>query len=87
MKSEINSSNLAKLTKFGYFKELLEKHVRNDIDGLPLTDDGCDNTKAILKAEYWQPADIVNAYEKNVMELPVISGANPRKVKEFYKQL
>lgn len=28
---EIDSSNLASLTKFGYFKELLEKHVRNDI--------------------------------------------------------
>jgi len=27
---EIDSSNLASLTKFGYFKELLEKDVRND---------------------------------------------------------
>ena len=84
MKSEINSSNL---TKSEYLKELLEKHVRNDIEGLPFTDDGCDNTKAILKTEYGQPADIVNTYVKNVMELPVITGANPRKVKEFYKQL
>ncbi|XP_068750788.1 uncharacterized protein [Montipora capricornis] len=86
-KSEIDSSNLAKLTKFGYLKELLEKHVRNDIDGLPFTDDGYDNAKAILEAEYGQPADIVNAYVKNIMELPVITGVNPRKVKEFYKQL
>ena len=30
--SEIDSSNLAKVTKFGYLKELLEKHVRNDIE-------------------------------------------------------
>ena len=86
-KSEIDSSNLAKLTKFGYLKELLEKHVRNDIEGLPFTDDGYDNAKAILEAEYGQPADIVNAYVKNIMELPVITGVNPRKVKEFYKQL
>ena len=73
-KSEIDSSNLAKLTKFGHLKELLEKHVRNDIKGLPFTDD--DNAKANLEAEYGQPADIVSAYVKN-----------PRKVKEFYKQL
>ena len=86
-KSEIDSSHLAKLTKFGYLKELLEKHVRNDIEGLPFTDDGYENAKAILEAEYGQPADIVNAYVKNIMELPVITGANPKKVKEFYKQL
>jgi len=29
----------------------------------------------------------VNAYVKNIMELPVIAGMNPRRVKEFYKQL
>ena len=86
-KSEIDSSNLAKLTKFGYLKELLEKHVPNDIEGLPFTDNGYDNAKAILEAEYGQPADIVNAYVRNIMELPVITGVNPRKVKEFYKQL
>ena len=86
-KSEIDSSHLAKLTKFGYLKELLEKHVRNDIEGLPFTDDGYENAKAILEAEYGQPADIVNAYVKNIMELPVITGANPKKVKEFFKQL
>ena len=61
--------------------------MRNDIKGLPFTDDGYDNAKAILEAEYDQPADIVNAYVRNIMELPVITGANPRKVKEFYKQL
>ena len=84
-KSEIDSSNLATLTKFGYLKELLEWHLRNDIEGF--TDDGHDNAKAILEAEYGQPADIVNAYVKNIMELPVITGVNPRKVKECYKQL
>ena len=28
-----------------------------------------------------------NGYVKNIMELRVTTGANPRKVKEFYKQL
>ena len=82
-KSEIDSSNLATLTEFGYLKEVLEKHGRNNIQGLPLTDDGYDNAKATLEAEYGHPADIMNAYVKNIMELPVITGLNPRKVKEF----
>ena len=61
--------------------------MRKDIDGLPFTDEGYANAKAILEAEYGQPTEIVNAYIKNIMELPIITGANPRKVKEFYKQL
>ena len=85
--SEIDSSNLACLTKFGYLKELLEKHVRTDIDGLPYTKEGYANAKAILEAEYGQPAEIVNAYVRNIVDLPVITGANPKKVQDFYKQL
>ena len=85
--TEIDSTSLPPLTKFGYLKELLEKHVRADIDGLPYTEEGYENAKAILEAEYGQPTEIVNAYVKNIMELPVITGTNPRKVKEFYKQL
>ena len=61
--------------------------MSKDIDGLPFTAEGYENAKAILKAEYGQPTEIVNAYIKNIMELPIIRGANPRKVKEFYKQI
>lgn len=52
-----------------------------------LTEEGYQNAKAILEAEYGQPTEIVNAYVKNIMELPIITGTNPRRVKEFYKQL
>jgi len=85
--SEIDKANLPSVTKFGYLKELLEKNVWNDIDGLPFTDGGYNNAKAILEAEYGNESDIINAYARNIMELPVISEANPSKVKEFYKQL
>ena len=61
--------------------------MSKDIDGLPFTEEGYKNAKAILEAEYGQTTEIVNAYIKNIMELPIITGANPRKVKEFYKQL
>ena len=79
--------NLNSLTKFNYLKELLDKSVKTDIDGLPFTEDGYANAKAILEAEYGQPTEIVNAYMKTIMELPVITGTSPKKVKEFYKQL
>ena len=61
--------------------------MRTDIDGLPFTEEGYQNAKAILEAEYGQPTEILNAYVKNIMELPVNTGTNPRKIKEFYKQL
>ena len=64
----------------------MEKNVRSDIDRLPFTEEGYKNAKAILEAEYGQPSEIVSAYVKHIMELPIITGANPRKVKEFYKQ-
>ena len=61
--------------------------MRKDIDGLPFTDEGYANAQAILEAEYGQPTEIVNSYIRNIMELPIITSANPRKVKEFYEQL
>ena len=80
--SEIDSSNLAPLTKFGYLKELLEKHVRKE-NAKTQTQ----TQRLVLEAEYGQPTEIVKAYIKNIMELPIITGANPIRVKEFYKQL
>lgn len=61
--------------------------MSKDIDRLPFTEEGYENAKAILEVEYGQPTEIVNAYIKNIMELAIIARANPRKVKEFYKQL
>ncbi|KAK3727323.1 hypothetical protein QZH41_006278 [Actinostola sp. cb2023] len=85
--SEIDCTSLPALTKFGYLKELLEKSVRSDVDGLPFTEEGYSNAKAILTAEYGQPSEIVNVYVQNIMQLPVITGTNPKKIHDFYKQL
>ena len=86
-KSEIDSTNLPVLTKFSYLKELLEESIRADIDGLPFTEEGYSKAKEILEAEYGQTSEVVNAYVQNIMSLPVISGANPKKIGEFYKEL
>lgn len=68
-------------------KELLEKSVRTDIDGLPFTEEGYAKAKDILEAEYGQSTEIVNAYVQGIMNLPVVTGTNPKKIQDFYKQL
>ena len=72
--SEIDSTDLAPLTKFGYLNELLERHVRTDIDGLPFTEEGYQNAKAILEAEYGQKTVIVNAHLKILWNYPLFLG-------------
>ena len=85
--SEIDSTKIPTLTKFSYLKELLDESVRSDIDGLPFTEEGYSKAKDILEAEYGQSAEVVNAYIVNINNLPVISGTDPAKIHQFYKQL
>ena len=85
--AEIDSTELAPVTKFAYLKELVERKVCSDIDGLPFTKEGYERAKNILKSEYGKTSEIVNAYGNNIMGLPTITGANPRKVDDFYKTL
>lgn len=59
--------------------------MRADINGSPFTEEGYENVKAIVEAKYGQSTEIVNAYVKNIMKLPIITGTNRHKVKEFYK--
>ncbi|CAB4046320.1 Hypothetical predicted protein, partial [Paramuricea clavata] len=56
---------------FTYLKEFVKPKVRADIDGLPLTVEGYERAKNILKGEYGKPSEIVNAYVQNILELPV----------------
>ena len=75
------------MTKFAYLKELVEQKVRADIDGLPFTNDGYERAKDIQKSQYGKTSEIVNAYVNNIIELPMLTGTNPRKVDSFYKTL
>ena len=85
--AEIESTNLAPVTKFAYLKELLQPQVRADIDGLPFSTEGYESAINILQSEYGKTSEIVNAYVNNIMGLPTIMGENPREVEEFYKRL
>ena len=84
---EVDATNASPITKFAYLKEYLVQEVRQDIDGLPFTDEGYERAKIILKEEYGNSSDIINIYIKNIMDLPVITSTSPRKVKDFYKTL
>lgn len=84
---EIESTNLAPVTKFAYLKELLQLQVRADIDGLPFSTEGYERDKNILQSEYGKTSEIVYAYVNNIMGLPTFMGENPREVEEFYKRL
>lgn len=85
--TEIDSSDLSPVAKFGYLREWLEPKVKGDIEGLPFTTEGYQRAKNILKSEYGKTSEIINAHVQNIMGLPDISGAQPAKVHEFYKTL
>ncbi|XP_048583882.1 uncharacterized protein LOC116607340 [Nematostella vectensis] len=84
---EVDATNASPVTKFAYLKEYLIHEIRQDIDGLPFTAEGYEKAKTILKEKYGNSSDIINIYIKNIMDLPVITGTSPRKVKDFYRTL
>ena len=85
--AENDAADVSPVTKFSYLKELLEPKVRSAVDGLPLTSEGYERAKNILKTKYGKESEIVNAYVNNIMALPATHGANPNKISEFYEKL
>ena len=60
--AEIDSSDISPVSKFSYLKELVITPVRANIDALPLTSEGYERAKQILKAKYGKPSEVVNAF-------------------------
>ena len=84
---EVDSADLPAVTKFSYLKEMIEPKVRLAIDGLPLTSEGYERSKNILKSTYGKTSEIINAYVESIQKLPVIFGSNPAKIYNFYRTL
>ncbi|KAK3751387.1 hypothetical protein QZH41_002580 [Actinostola sp. cb2023] len=84
---EIDSAEISSVTKFAYLKELVEPRVGQAIDALPLTMEGYERAKNILKSKYGKTSEIINVYVENIMALPVINGTNPGKIHQFYQTL
>jgi len=79
-------SDLARVTKFAYLKDLVEPKKRAGNDGLPFSSEGCQRAKNLLKIKYGKTSEIVNAYVHNIIALPIISGTNPVKIHQFYEK-
>ena len=86
-RERMDKTNIAPVTKFTYLKILLQPKVRALIDGLPFTTEGYERAKNILEGEYAETSEIVNGHVQNIMDLPIINGAQPAKVHEFYQAL
>ena len=56
-----------------------------DIDALPLNSEGYDRAKNILKGEYGKTGEIINAYVHNILEFPIVTNPDPKRVNAFYK--
>ena len=85
--AEVDKADIAAETKFAYLKSFLEPKVLVDVEGLPFNESGYERAKAMLNKEYGRTTEIVNSYINNIMNLPVITGSNARRIQEFYKIL
>ena len=54
---------------------------------MPLSSEGFERAKNILKTKYGKESEIVNAYVTNIMSLETVHGANPNKISIFYEKL
>lgn len=49
--------------------------------------EGYERAKNILKGEYGKTSEIINAYVHNILELPILTSPDPKRVNAFYKTL
>ena len=83
----IDKTNIAPITKFTYLCELLDPKIKTVVDSLPFTSKGYNRAKAILEERFGKESEIVKSYIKEIMELPYIPNANPKKIGEFSEHL
>ena len=83
----IDKADIAPITKFTYLCGSLGASVRSSVEALPFTPEGYNRAKSILQDKYGKESEIVKAYNKEIMDLPYISSANPRKIRDFSEKL
>ena len=83
----IVKSNIAAVSKFAYLRELLDSKVKNTIEVLPFTAEGYNRAKSILQEKYGKETEIVKAYCREILDLPTVTSANPRKIADFSDKL
>ena len=83
----IDKAEIAPINKFTYLCGLLGPKVKTAVEALPFTAEGYNRAKSILLSNYGKESEITKAYVKEIMALPVITSANPRKISEFSETL
>ena len=85
--TQIHGAETPAVTKFSYLKELVDLRVRKLIDGLPFTDAGYEKVVSLLKKRFGRTDEIVNAYVKNILELPHIKDRDVAKIHKVYDSM
>ncbi len=83
----IDKTDIPNVTKFAYLRELLETNVRKTVEALPFTSEGYTRAKNILEEKYGKKCEIIKAYTKQILELPVIPNVSIKEIHEFYDTL
>ena len=78
----IDKAEVAPINKFTYLCGLLGPKVKTSVEALPFTAEGYNRAKSILLSNYGKESEITKAYVKEIMALPVITSANPRRISE-----
>ena len=79
----VDRSNIAVINKFTYLCGFLGPKVKRRVESLPFTVEGYNRAKSILKDQYGKNCEVVKPFIKEIMDLPHITGANPKKIAEF----
>ena len=83
----IDKTSVAPITKFTYLRELVTPQVSRTIEALPFTAEGYNREKSILKEKFGKDSEIIKAYTKEILELPTLTGTNPKAISDFSEKL
>ena len=83
----IDKAEIAPINKFTYLCGLLGPKVKAAVEALPFTAEGYNRARSILLSNYGKESEVTKAYVKEIMALPVITSANPRRISEFSETL
>lgn len=61
--------------------------MKKTTEALPFVSEGYNCAKSILQEKYSKESEIINAYTKEILELPYVPNANPRMISEFSDKL
>jgi len=83
----IDKNSIPATMEFSYLRELLHTSVKRTKEALPFTAEGYNKAKSILQEKFVKELEIVKAYTKEILGLPSIPSASPKKIGEFSEKL